>query len=187
MAAGSFQIYSRKNEVYVSFRELEKAYDRENREGLWQVPRLCDVGGKLLNGIKSIYVSILACVRIKGGEGECFKIDSGEISCIMFLWLFNVNMDAVMKEVKWGWVGEREWRLTGLLNEDGLVLCGELEEDLRVMVRHFVEVFRRGLKVNEDKSKFMVSGEKEGLECEVCQDGIGLEHVSEFKYLGCFG
>ena len=30
----------------------------------------------------------------------------------------------------------------------------------------------------------MLGGEK-GLECEVCVDGIRLEHVSEFKYLGC--
>ena len=42
--------------VYVGFMELEKAYDRVNREALWQVLRMCDVGGKLLNGIKSIYV-----------------------------------------------------------------------------------------------------------------------------------
>ena len=31
----------------------------------------------------------------------------------------------------------------------------------------------------------MVVGGKEGLECEVCVDGMQLEHVSEFKYLGC--
>ena len=31
--------------------------------------------GKLLNGIKSMYVDILACVRVKGNESE-FKIDS---------------------------------------------------------------------------------------------------------------
>ena len=30
----------------------------------------------------------------------------------------------------------------------------------------------------------MLGGE-EGLECEVCVDGIRLEHVSEFIYLGC--
>ena len=30
----------------------------------------------------------------------------------------------------------------------------------------------------------MLDGE-EGLECEVCVNGIRLEHVSEFKYLGC--
>ena len=31
----------------------------------------------------------------------------------------------------------------------------------------------------------MVFGGEEGLECEVCVDRIRLEHVSEFKYLGC--
>ena len=36
------------------------------------------------------------------------------------------------------------------------------------------------------KNKVMVLGGEEGLECEVCMDGIRLEHISEFKYLGCF-
>ena len=31
----------------------------------------------------------------------------------------------------------------------------------------------------------MVLGGEEGLECEVCVDGMWLEHISEFKYLGC--
>ena len=44
---------------------------------------------------------------------------------------------------------------------------------------------RRGLKVNADKSKVMVLNGEEGLECEVHVDGICLEHISEFKYLGC--
>ena len=62
-----------------------------------------DLGGKMLNGIKSMYVNSLACVRIKGGESEYFRIDSGmRQGCIMSPWLFKVNMDAVMKEVKMG-------------------------------------------------------------------------------------
>ena len=36
-----------------------------NREALWQVLRMYDVGGRLLNGIKSIYVNSLAYVRVK--------------------------------------------------------------------------------------------------------------------------
>ena len=36
----------------------------------------------------------------------------------------------------------REWRLPGLLYVDDLVLCGEMEEELRVMVGCFVEVCR---------------------------------------------
>ena len=35
------------------------------------------MGGKLLNGIKGIYFNSLACVRVKGGESECFKINGG--------------------------------------------------------------------------------------------------------------
>ena len=67
-----------------------------------------------------------------------------------------------------------------------LVLCGESEEDLRVMVGYSVEVCRRGgLKVNAGMRKVMVFVVEEGLDYEVYIDGICLEHVSEFKYLGC--
>ena len=65
-------------------------------------------------------------------------------------------------------------------------LCGESEEDLRAMLGHFVEVCkRRCLKVNVGKSKVMVLSGEEGLECEVYVDRTYLEHVLEFKYLGC--
>ena len=64
---------------------------------------------------------------------------------------------------------------------DDLALCCELEEDMKVMVRCFVEVCRtRRLKINGDKSKVMVLGGEEGLECE------GLENrMLEFKYFRC--
>ena len=103
-------------------------------------------------------------------------------------WLFTVYMDVVMKEVKMG-MGRREvrfrkdgreWRLPGLLYADDLVLCGESED------QRFVEVCRRrGLKVNGDKSEVMVLNGEGELEYEVHVDGIRLEHVLEFKYLGC--
>ena len=62
-----------------------------------------DVGGKLLNGIKSMYVNSLACVKVKGGESECFRIDSGvRQGCNVSLCPFSVYMDVVRKEVKMG-------------------------------------------------------------------------------------
>ena len=77
----------------------------------------------------------------------------------------------------------REW-LPGLLYADDLVLCGESEEHRRTIVGQFVELCRRGLKVNAGKSKLMVLNGEEGLELEVNAVEIRLEHVSEFKYLG---
>ena len=47
------------------FMDLEKAYDRANRDALLQLLRTNDVGGELLNGIKSILKSI-AYIRVKG-------------------------------------------------------------------------------------------------------------------------
>ena len=64
-------------------------------------------------------------------------IDSGvRQGCIMSPWLFNVYMDAVMKEVKMRmgkrgvrFVEEgREWRLPDLVYTDDLVLWGESEK-----------------------------------------------------------
>ena len=70
--------------------------------------------------------------------------------------------------------------MSGLLYADVLVLCIEMEEDLRAMVGHFVEVCRRGsLKVNAGKSKVMLLNGKEGLECEVNVEGMQLEHLSD--------
>ena len=76
--------------------------------------------------------------------------------------------------------------MTGLLYADDLVLCSESEEDLWAMLGRFTEVYRsKGLKINTGKSKVMVLNGEEGLECEVHVNGIRLEYVSEFKYLGC--
>ena len=47
----------KKRRVYVGFIDLEKAYDRVNREALWQMLRMYDGGGgSNLSGIKSMYV-----------------------------------------------------------------------------------------------------------------------------------
>ena len=61
------------------------------------------LGGKLLSGIKRMYVNSSACVRVKGGESERFRIDNGvRQGCSMSSWLFNIYMDGVMRDVKMG-------------------------------------------------------------------------------------
>ena len=65
------------------------------------------MGGNLLSGIKGMNVDSLACVRIKRGESEWFRIDSGvplTLQCI------NVYTDTLRKvkmrsEISSGGVG----------------------------------------------------------------------------------
>ncbi len=49
--------------------DLEKAYDRVDREALWSVLRIYGVGGKLLKGIQAFYKEANACERGYGGLG----------------------------------------------------------------------------------------------------------------------
>ena len=69
------------------------------------------------------------------------------------------------------------WRLPSLLYADDLVLHAQSEKELREMWSTLLRCRKRGLKVNAGKSKVMVLGGEEGLECEVCTDGICLEYL----------
>ena len=60
-----------------------------------------------------------------------------------------------LKKLKWDEEDGRQWSLPGLMYIEDLVLS---EEDLKVIVGHFAEVCRRGLKVSANKSKAMVLG-----------------------------
>ena len=66
-----------------------------------------------------------------------------------------------------------------------LVLCDTSKEDLMAMVGHLAEMCRRrSLQINTNKSKMMELNEEERLDCEVCVEGVRLEHVLRFKYSG---
>ena len=76
----------------MSYIDFEKAYNRVNRKALWNVLRMYDGGGKLLSGIKNMYVDSLVCVRVKGDVSKQFKI-VGWDRCIMSPWPFNVYIE----------------------------------------------------------------------------------------------
>ena len=52
-------------EVYLGFIDLEKAYDRIDREALWRVVRKYGVNGRLLKALKSFYINSKACVKVR--------------------------------------------------------------------------------------------------------------------------
>ena len=57
------------------------------------------MSGKLLNGINSMCLNGLVCVRVKGSKNECFRIESCvRQDCIISP--CHLYMDAMIKEVK---------------------------------------------------------------------------------------
>ncbi len=63
--------------LYAAFMDLEKTYDRVNREALWSVLQIYDVGGQLLKGIQAFYREANACVRVGGEFSDSFALEVG--------------------------------------------------------------------------------------------------------------
>ncbi len=153
----------RDRKLFAAFTDLEKAYDRVDRKGLWDTLRVYRVGGKLLEGIRSFYENASASVRVNGELSESFNVEVGVWQrCLMSLWLFNIYMDGCIREMKVG-----AWDLGARLNVRGVeqpfvaglyvddtVLLAESEGMLQRIVDEFDRVCkRRKLKVNAGKSK----------------------------------
>ena len=69
------EIYCRKvlvekKDVFITFMDLEKAYDRVDRDAMWRVLQMYGVNGCLIKAIKAFYVESKCCVRVEGKESE---------------------------------------------------------------------------------------------------------------------
>ena len=60
-----------------AFLDLEKACDRVDRDAMWNVLRLNGTGGRLLRGVKSLYVVSKACIRVGNKVSEWFLVRVG--------------------------------------------------------------------------------------------------------------
>ncbi len=49
------KILAKSKKVYAAFMDLEKAYDRADWEAMWDVLMAYGVGGRFLDGLKTIY------------------------------------------------------------------------------------------------------------------------------------
>jgi hypothetical protein len=183
-------------DVFWAFMDLEKAYDRIDREALWRVLRLYGVGGHLLKAVQSFYADSRACVRVGSEVSDWFTVKVGlRQGCVMSPWLFNLYMDGVVREVNASVLGRglelleangRSWQLSQLLFADDTALVADSEEKLCRLVSEFGRVCeRRKLRVNVGKSKVMrCSRTVDASKISVTLNGELLEEVQCFKYLG---
>merc|ERR1712002_424994 len=183
--------------LYVAYMDLEKAYDRIDRDAMWRVLSMYGINGKLLAAVQSMYERSECCVRVHREEGEWFNV-RGRLrqGCVMSPWLFNIFMDGVMKEVRERvgddgailWDARRNcgWKVEWLMFAGDTVLVGDSKEKMERLVQEFGSVCRRWkLTVNAGKSKVMRIG-KNGEEDEVniSLNGKRREEVEIYRSLG---
>jgi hypothetical protein len=65
----------KQNEVVLAFIDLEKAYDRVDRQAMSEVLMMYGVGSKILGAKKSMYEESMVYVRIGRRLGRKFRVD----------------------------------------------------------------------------------------------------------------
>ena len=131
-----------------------------------QMLRVYGVGGKLFKAVQSFYVGSRACVRVGNDVSEWFPVNVGlRHRCVMSIWLFNLYMDGVVREVNVRVLGKGLELLSAnggrfernqLLFADDTALVADSEEKFGRLLSEFGSVCeRKKLRVNVGKSKVM--------------------------------
>ena len=165
----------KRKKLYHVFVDLEKAFDRVPRRAIEWALRRQKVPERLVKAVMDLYVDSRSRVKTAAGTSETFHIRVGvhqgsTLSPLLFI--------TVMEEATRLARGDGPWEL---LYADDLVLTAESKEDAIYMFNRWkTEMEQRGLKINMEKTKYMVTGNRarEAIQsgrwpCGCCGRGVG--------------
>ena len=175
---------------YIAFIDIEKAYDRVDREILWKVLEKVGFSRKIVNIIKSMYVNTEATYIL--GDIETKPVCSMRgvrQGCAMSPILFALYTEELAVRLRNSGLGVRIdcERLSSLLYADDITIlsetCGGLEKMLEILDGYGKEF---NVKFSKDKSKVLVLNGGVGDIGRTWMIGnVEIARVSEYKYLGC--
>ena len=166
-------------DLYLTFVDLEKAYDRIPRELVYWSLRKRRTPERLVRLVETTYKNAMTVVRTPYGKTEEFQIRVGlhqgsGLSPFLFIVILDTISDEFRKGTPWD-----------LLFADDLAVAAETEEEMQERWMTWQNGMEgKGLKVNTGKTEVMVSGIK-GTKATIKDNkGTTLKQVESFKYLG---
>ena len=140
----------------------------------------------LIDLLVKLYRIQRARVKVAGTMSEWFHVKKGvRQGCVLSPYLFNIMAEMVMRETLEGFnggiqIGGR--RVTNLRYADDIILQASSVAELQELVNRLDHVSKiYSLLINTDKTKTMAS---DGVSCTISIQGIQLEQVDTFPYLG---
>ena len=162
-------------DLYLTFVDLEKAFDRVPRKVVDWALRKVGVEEWIIKVVMAMYENCESAVNINGTIGKPFSVKVGvHQGSVLSPLLFVIVMEALSNDFKAGLPYE-------LLYADDLVLMAESIQELETMYTAWKEgMEKKGLRVNIGKTKVMVSNKTIGTQnksgkwpCGVCRKGVG--------------
>lgn len=190
--------------TYCCFLDVQKAYDRVWRDGLWYKLRQYGVKGKMWRVLRSVYESVESSVLVNDQRTRFFRVDVGlRQGCLMSPILFALYINGLAEEIKKENIGvrirtRREERCGILMFADDIVLIGEDRRSLEKLMEITYQYSRLWrFSFNYDKCAVVVFDNKKMPvpkygKCEVdCSCGFHwklgerlIKQERSYKYLG---
>ena len=194
--------HRRPKKTYCAFLDIQKAYDRVWRQGLWYVLHKYGIRGRLWRVLKNLYAKVESCVMLGNEWTEFFEILVGlRQGCLLSPMLFDIFINGLAEElIKLG-LGVQcgGKRICLLMFADDIVIIADTKKDLEAMLNAtFDYSLRWRFKFNIDKCAVVIFDNKAtvlswnyGVCEEKCSCGrhyrFGTQWIKEvqnYKYLG---
>ena len=176
---------------YMAFLDIEKAYDRVNRNILCDVLSKIGMSEKLVNIIRSMYDNTRAVYKIGELETGWVRSKRGvRQGCILSPILFGLYTEELAVRIKRTGLGIRvgNERLSCLLYADDIVIMSESKDELQSML-DAVSGYGRDFQVRfsgEKSQVIVVNGEERDVESKWRLGEVEIGCTTEYKYLGCW-
>ena len=151
---------SKGGRFYAVFVDFEKAFDRIDRNALWNKLQSLNVSSKMSKTLRAIYTSVRSCVKTQNGITATFYCPKGVrqgccISAILFSFFLNDLKEFVSAD-SYG-IDLDLCKIFILLFVDDLVMFRESKIELqRLLNKLYAYCTKWNLKVNIDKTKVIV-------------------------------
>ena len=154
--------------MYKCFVDLEKAFDRAPRRVMAWAMRNKGLPEILVKAVMRLYEGAETKLGVGSGLSEEFSVKIGAPrGSVLLPLLFAMVIDEATENTRKGWMKQ-------ILYADDLVLMGETMEELKENFDEWREAFViKGMRVNLEKTKLMVSGmEEETVDSKIDPCGV---------------
>ena len=165
--------------LHLTFIDMEKAYDRVPRDLIWWALRKKQVPEQYVCIIQDMYSSAHATVRTCLGDSAAHPVTVGvhqgsALSPYLFITVLDVICQDLLKPAPWT-----------MLYADDVVLCARDQANLQEKLQKWKDRLQHhGLKINTAKTEYMAAGLEADDNSTIHLDGIPINRVESFKYLG---
>ncbi|VVC39774.1 Reverse transcriptase domain [Cinara cedri] len=150
--------YEFDKDLYMVFVDYKQAYDRINREELWNTLTYFDISKIYISMVKLCNKKTACKVKFLGESSSAFEVKSGlRQRDALSPTLFNLGLEKVIREINHSHQVEVVNKEIILAYADDIVILGNSRQDITQTMSNLVTASKRmGLCINEEKTKCMV-------------------------------